>query len=154
MRKGSKLAIGGIFLVLLCCGTLLLLTGRDRLNSPERRAWKDAALSAIRDETDRRAGELRTPKREFLRDDSSIIFEDGSWIIFRQVCYKEKSQIEDLFIGRASDGKWYYSTYHFCVGMMTFEDDLCHESFPRMRDEYFLKEFDGVSDEALQMTWP
>jgi hypothetical protein len=79
---------------------------------------------------------------------------NGEWMAYRNVCAKEEDRIADLVIGRGSDGKWYYSTFHFCIGMLNLRTMEQPESLPRFQTEYFLQEFDGHSDECLKKTWP
>ena len=56
---------------------------------------------------------------------------------------------------RGSDGKWYYSTYHFCVEMIVLRDMLDQpENLAKFRNECALREFDGHSDACLETTWP
>jgi hypothetical protein len=80
---------------------------------------------------------------------------NGDWVVYRNVCWKEPSRIPDLFLGRASDGKWYYSTFHFCVRMIVLKDMLGQpEGLVNFRTNCYLREFDGRSDECLKSTWP
>ena len=74
---------------------------------------------------------------------------------YRNICAKEKGHIPDLFIGRASDGRWYYSTYHFCMDMIVLKTMLDQpESLTKFRADCFLQGFDGRSDDCLRKTWP
>ncbi len=84
-----------------------------------------------------------------------IVMTNGQWMAYRNVCAKEKEGIPDLFLGRGSDGRWYYSTYHFCIRMIVLKDMLGQpESLAQFVQEGFLREFDGHSDECLKKTWP
>lgn len=42
----------------------------------------------------------------------------GEWLVYANKCSKEDPHIKDTFVARASDGQWYHSTNHFCVGMI------------------------------------
>jgi hypothetical protein len=78
---------------------------------------------------------------------------DGQWIVFRQQCVKEDRRVGDLFIGKASDGKWYYSTFHFCTGMIVtrmFEQPKDLQTF---LVNYSVREFSGKPQEELLPTW-
>ena len=83
---------------------------------------------------------------------------NGEWIAYANVCWKEDSHIHDLFLGRASDGKWYYSTFHFCIGMLVLKMGMIeegeHGSVSKFAEKCYLRTFDGHSDECMQMTWP
>jgi len=80
---------------------------------------------------------------------------NGDWIACQNICSKEDSRVQDLFIGRASDGKWYYSTFHFCIGMTVLRDmeQWQPDSLAQFVDAYWLVPFDGRSDECLKATW-
>jgi hypothetical protein len=87
-----------------------------------------------------------------------ILMENGEWIAYASMCSKEDGRIHDIFIGRGSDGKWYYSTYHFCRQMIVL---MMHSGMEGQRETlkgfaqmYHLREFDGRSDECLGKTWP
>jgi hypothetical protein len=79
---------------------------------------------------------------------------NGDWILYRSICTKQDRRIHDIFIGRASDGKWYYSTYHFCIGLVTLMMMDQSENLPEFLKTYYLREFDGHSDKCLKKTWP
>lgn len=84
-----------------------------------------------------------------------IVMTNGQWIAYRNVCQKEGERIPDLFLGRGSDGRWYYSTYHFCVRMLNLKDVMGQpKSLTEFRQTYYLREFDGHSDECLKEPRP
>src|SRR2546421_512471 len=63
-------------------------------------------------------------------------------------------QIQDLFIGQGSDGRWYYSTFHFCVQKVTlFNEGTQPDSLLQFADGYSLRPFDTHSNDCLQSTW-
>ncbi len=76
------------------------------------------------------------------------------WIVYQAACRKSDWQVDDLFIGKGSDGKWYYTTYHFCVQMLELEGDGPSPDLPAFISEYSLQEFSGTADEDLKRTWP
>jgi len=130
-----------------------------------RRAWKDRAVAEIAV----RAADagalasaveaLRASAREHPESDAWIgqdllLMKNGDWIAYASICGKEDPRIPDLFIGRGSDGKWYFSTFHFCRQMIVLRDDEQPESLEQFADWYYLEEFDGRSDACLARTWP
>ena len=152
----------------VCAGFALRSTG-----DPARRQWKEQAVADIaRDwndtgRRDRQIAEIRAKARSgstemalfgrwFTTD--LILMKDGQWIATRNYCRKETRRggppIDDIFIGRASDGKWYYSTYHFCVDFASLGMDSQPADLAEFVATYHLKEFDGRSNEALKTTWP
>lgn len=80
---------------------------------------------------------------------------NGDWIVCQNVCAKEQNTgvKNDLFIGRGSDGKWYYSTFHFCVGKCVLQMERQPDSLAQFIDGYWLAPFDGKSDDSLKVTW-
>ena len=83
-----------------------------------------------------------------------ILMRNGDWLTYSSVCQKENRRIADLFIARGSDGRWYYSTFHFCIGMLDLKMEDQSEDLPGFAKAYCLRSFDGHSDECLQKTWP
>jgi len=59
-----------------------------------------------------------------------------------------------LFLARGSNGRWYYSTYHFCMNMAAVIGEAPPDSVSDFSKKYFAREFDGKSDECLNRTWP
>ena len=58
-----------------------------------------------------------------------IAMKNGEWVVYSNKCNKEDPGIRDTFVCRASDGKWYESTFHFCKGAIVLRmegqpDDL------------------------------
>jgi len=139
----------------------------DMHHTAYRRNWKDKAIRDIRkDIADpnhfiERFGSAPAPQDFFdtsgedehnwLRDDT-IICADGSWLIYRNRCNKEDANIHDIFIAYASDKKWYYSDFHFCVGAMVVGMRGQSATLEDFRSEFRLELFDGKSDKALDPT--
>jgi hypothetical protein len=147
-------------------GLFILSGGPPRLDSKARKQWKEKAIAEIAEQTKdtapilRKIGSMKTkPSVESEWDgwisQDLIVMKNGEWMAYRNVCAKEEGRIPDLFLGRGSDGHWYYSTYHFCIGMLVLKDMMDQpESLTKLRDDGFLKEFDGRSDDCLKKTWP
>jgi len=139
---------------------------RDPNYNKWRREWKDAAVAALAkqaSDTAWVAKETTAVKAKLGaqgEDDGGwfsstlLLMKNGDWIAYASRCGKEDWRIRDIFIGRASDGKWYYSTFHFCRGMLTLRVEDRPESLAKFITAYSLREFDGLSDECLKKTWP
>jgi hypothetical protein len=87
--------------------------------------------------------------------DHLILMTDGEWLVYKSHCSKESPHlVRDIFLAKASNGKWYYSTCHFCVGMcvLIMEQDTPPVDLSSFVRRYRLEEFDGVSDKCLQPT--
>lgn len=129
-----------------------------------RRAWRDRAVATIERRIADRAwlhGELGRPRAAsqpglggWVRDEL-LVMRNGEWIVCQNVCAKEQDAAvkRDLFVGRGSDGTWYYSTFHFCVGKCVLQMERRPDSLAQFVDGYWLRPFDGRSDESLKSTW-
>ena len=132
----------------------------------ERRAWKDRAIAEIAVWTADAKGlaseaaalSARTtanPESDAWISERLLVMKNGEWIAYASICQKENFRIPDLFVGRGSDGKWYYSTFHFCIQMVVLRmDERQPESLAQFCSWYYLEEFDGRSDDCLSKTWP
>ena len=108
-------------------GGFYLTFGGNRLHTKARKQWKASAISEI----DRKVHDTHWIETELLElkkraatntegwfSENMVVATNGDWIVCESKCSKEDQRIHDIFIGRASDGKWYYSTYHFCIGKL------------------------------------
>ena len=138
-----------------------------RLYSKARMQWKEAALADIAkraSDAQWLTNEIAVVRKEALEDSDAglvganlLLMTNGEWFVYKNNCVKEPSRIHDLFLARGSDGKWYYSTFHFCVNMIVLRGELWPEqrgSIAGFTQNYFVKEFDGKSNACLQKTWP
>lgn len=144
-----------VIVVLVSCaaaGLLFVQRRADPYHTTERREWKDQAVIAIGNDLKDPAHPEKRDAAEWLTK-SMIICDDGSWLAYRSQCHKENPKIHDIFIAKASDGRWYYSDFHFCIGAVVLEMRGQPESLERFKTDYHLAEFDGVSDAALAPTW-
>lgn len=138
-----------------------------------RLAWKEAAIPYIT----RHADDSSWIKREisFLANeypnegntiiskpwlsDRMMLMKSGEWLIYRSHCKKEEPHnVEDICIARGSNGKWYYSTCHFCVGMISLvgfqenQEEMQPKNLAWFLKNYQFKEFDERSNECLKTT--
>jgi hypothetical protein len=136
------------------------------LQSNARRAWKRRSVADIA----ARVADPAWPSNELARlkpqsaneptDDASwlseriIVTRKGEWLAYANSCQKQDGRISDIFLARGSDGHWYYSTYHFCVGMIVLRMEEQPEDLAAFAKTYYLQPFDGQSDACLQKTWP
>ncbi len=162
MKREWPIAIAAVVVLVLVVG-ILVVRSADRLHSPARKRWKEKGISDIT----RRIGDtnwlaLETKKvkanaasdPEMWFSDGLIVMSNADWIAYAAECSKKDHRIHDIFIGRTSDGRWYYSTYHFCVEMLVLRMEDQSESLTNFIAKYFLREFDGHSDDCLETTWP
>lgn len=138
----------------------------DELHAPARRVWKTnvtAQIAARAEAADWRIQEqirLQNQEVHSLEEserwlsDQLILMRNGDWLIYTNVCHKQAGHIHDLFLAKGSDGRWYYSTYHFCSGMIVLRGEDQSATLADFARTYYLKPFDGRSDECLQQTWP
>lgn len=166
MKKKLVIAAAVGILCLAAGYGLAVLTGGERLSSRARKEWKEKAIAEIAQGTTDNTRVLK--EIETLKTNSSeesewdrwiskdlILMTNGEWVVYRNICAKEEGRIPDLFLGRGSDGRWYYSTYHFCVRMFVLKTMMDQpENLAKFKQDCYLREFDGRSDECLLKTWP
>ena len=162
-----RIAILVLGILLLAGGvTVALFAGGDRLRAKPRREWKDQAIAKIerrlsdRPALDAEIARIRQalagtrPTADAWIGDDVLVMNNGDWIACESICSKEDPRIHDLFIGRGSDGRWYYSTFHFCRGKVVLRvEGHPPESLAGFADAYWLVPFDGQSDDCLKETW-
>jgi hypothetical protein len=165
-RAAEKLLIAAGVCGLLIAFGVWATGGRDPLRSRARRAWKQKAIAEI-------AARVADPKRLGIElgrlnaqaranpdeeglwlSDRLMVMRKGDWLAYANICQKEDWRIHDLFLARGSDGQWYYSTYHFCIGMVVLRVEEQPDSLAGFVKAHYLRPFDGRSDECLQKTWP
>ena len=148
---------------LLATGMFLLVKG----NPYSRSAWKNRAIAEISRQAKDAAwltaelASLRSATNSPIQSDTwlsmnLIVMTNGDWMVYRNICRKENFWVRDLFIGRGSDGRWYYSTFHFCIHMFVLGGMGKGEpaSIAEFARAYHVRQFDGQSDECLKSTWP
>ena len=129
----------------------------------ERAQWKGpalerlVALSATNEAIHRELDELKAgPTADIHRGwtgDSVLLMTNGEYIIYAFRHGANSGFVDHLFLGHSSDGRWLYSTYHFCNHMAGADADP-PGSINEFATTYSAHEFDGKSDECLKHTWP
>jgi len=152
MKSRIRTIIALAVLLIVLGAAAVIALRPDQYHTSERRAAKEQMIEDIKIQVER-----LDPNKTFEGgawwDDSFMRFEDGSWIAYRAQCHKVDPKVYDIFIGKGSNGSWYYSTFHFCIGMFMLEGEEQIESLDEFISTYSLKKFDGVSDQALLPTW-
>lgn len=147
-------------------GVALRLLRNDSLSSAARKAWRDQAVASIA----QKAGDAAWVKAETERirsepsfyDDEKpewmsrdlMLLSDGSWLVHANICSKEDPKVRDLYLARGSDGRWYFSTMHFCMGMLVAHAQGQPSSIQDFMDAYYVRTFDGTPDDCLEATVP
>jgi hypothetical protein len=167
-RRHRTLVVAAVAILVLGAMSVACVVTRpsDLLRSDARRQWKDRAIAAIDRRlddkqwlTEKLAGLKSTAATKPLQGgwvgDELLLAKNGDWIICQNICAKDQhtSVRKDLFIGRGSDGKWYYSTFHFCVAKCTLLMERQPDTLAQFADAYWLVPFDPKSDECLNVTW-
>lgn len=165
--KRYRLKIVAVVLIVavVCAG--VWLKANVGTHSRTRKAWKNAAVARMAEavaDSGWPASEIAklTPPsdKEAIPGDTwiaprLILMKNGEWIAYASISWHENWRVRDLFIGRGSDAKWYYSNYHFCADMLVART---HEIQPPTLADFitwhYLRKFDGRSDDCLESTWP
>ena len=117
VRQKMKIYIkyaGLILLMAVISVVIYAVLKPDQYHSPERIAWKNNAIKELEVIYLKDGKPPLDYTHEGWFSTEGFVMVDGSWMVYRSICSKEDSSISDIFIGRGSNGKWYYSTYHFC----------------------------------------
>lgn len=127
-----------------------------------RGVWKTAALqrlatlSATNEDIRRELEELKAPSGpgEYRRwtGEQVALMTNGEYIVYAFWHGANSGFVDHLFLGRCSDGRWLYSTYHFCNHMAGADADP-PGSINEFAATYSAREFDGKSDVCLNHTW-
>ena len=83
-----------------------------------------------------------------------ILMTNGEYLVYAFRHGFNNGFLDHLFLAHGTDGKWYYSTYHFCNHMAVILADDPPGSIGEFAKRYWLSEFDGKSDDCLKHTWP
>lgn len=160
----GKVAVGLLLLTLCVVGAFWYVSQRPQR---DRMHWKNDAIPAIARWAE--AQNWRTQEIEVLTKrtndqrviaegwltDQMILMQSGEWLAYKSHCSKRPPHsVRDIFLAKGSDGKWYYSTFHFCVGMcaLVMVQETQPATLAEFAHEYNLREFDGRSDECLKET--
>jgi hypothetical protein len=165
-RHITRLTLSAAIVAIIAAAVLLWRTSiqPDPLHAPAREQWKNHALSLIQHraadpawiaaQTTRLQALTTTRPYANWVGEELLLMKNGDWIICQNVCRKQPAHIEDCFIGLGSNGKWYYSTFHFCVDKVVLRTEGTQPaSLLQFVDAYSLRPFDGHSDDCLQSTW-
>lgn len=167
MKK--KLLIGAGVFLLICVAVFVLLPKPEerRLRAPERKQWKEQAIARVSaGSRDRQmiSNEIAALHAEVANQSGDgwigtnlVLMTNGEYLVYSHIDAKQDRRIHDLFIAHGSDGKWYYSTFHFCIDMIVLRGGMWGErtgSIAEFAKIYSVREFVGKSDDCLEKTWP
>lgn len=129
----------------------------------ERTKWKDAALARLASTSMTNAevltelDQIRHPTPNLdcrWANEHVILMTNGEHLVYASRHGFNNGFVDHLFLAHGSDGRWYYSTYHFCNSMVGVIGDDPPGSIAEFVSRYAVREFDGKSDACLQHTWP
>jgi hypothetical protein len=131
---------------------------RDRANWKGPALQRLAALSVTNEEIIQELGELKATSQPSFgfgwAGDRVLLMTNGEYIVFAFRHGANNGFVDHLFLGHGSNGKWLYSTYHFCNQMAGVSSEDPPGSIAEFEKRYAALEFDGTSDECLKHTWP
>lgn len=153
-RTKSRL---GLTLVPAILTAILLLIRALTPSTEARRAWKVATVATIEAvDGDTIRGEIETLRKTTPSDPGArwispkiLLMADGSHIVYANICTKQDPRVRDLFVGKGSDGRWYFSTRHFCSHMCALMLDRRPATLHDFATTYDAVTLPPDSDEAI-----
>jgi hypothetical protein len=148
-----------LLLLCLACGSWWLAR---YITAQKRTQWKGPALdrlsrlSITNEEVRQELEALKAPSTNKTEsgwaDEHVLLMTNGECIVYEYYHGKNDYFPPHLFLGHCSDGRWLYSSYHFCncMNMVRWEDPP--GSIAEFAKRYSAREFDGKSDECLRTT--
>ena len=167
VRSGRKFrTVGFLFAALLLLAASL--TGLWRFMKQRdyeaRKLWKERTIEQLAESS--RSSELIRRELDDLKGgpkpnvdfgwthENVLLMTNGEYIVYAHRHGANSGFVDHLFLGQGSDGRWLYSTYHFCNSMAMVGGEDAPGSIDEFAQRYSAREFDGESDECLQHTWP
>ena len=145
-----------VVLVVLAVDVACHYAFRKNLPWFARRGWKRNAVATVEGWLDNKnwlPRRLDAIKQDGYWNRRSIVqMKSGEWFVYCANTHHDDRLVNDIIIGKGSDGNWHYSSLHFCV----LWDDVYVQP-PDLRwflHEYNFRQFDGKSDECLKKTAP
>jgi hypothetical protein len=163
-RKIKRIII--IFLSVLLLIAALFVGWRATVHYRFERArekWKDATLRQLAGmsltnemiHTELEQIKHPTPNLNFgWAHEHVILMTNGEYLVYGWWHGFNSGFVDHLFLAHGTDGKWYYSTFHFCNRLAVLGIDDPAGSIAEFAKRYSVREFDGKSDECLKHTWP
>jgi len=81
-----------------------------------------------------------------------LLMTNGEYIVYEYRHGRNDIFPPHLFLGHGSDRQWLYSSYHFCNHMQMIRYDDPPASIAEFCRRYFVRPFDGKSDDCLKLT--
>jgi hypothetical protein len=128
-----------------------------------RKVWKDNALvqlartSMTNEVVLTEIDQIKHPTRNLdfgWAHQHVLLMTNGEFLVYASRHGFNNGLVDHLFLAHGSDGRWYYSTYHFCNSMVGVSGDDPPGSITEFASRYSAREFDGRSDVCLLHTWP
>lgn len=129
-----------------------------------RAAWKTttldqlAGLSLTNEDVSRELNTLKDNRgvgeyQEWISE-RILLMTNDEFLVYASRHGFNNGALDHLFLAHGSNGRWYYSTYHFCNSMVGVRIDGPPGSITEFSSRYAVREFDGKSDVCLEHTWP
>jgi len=161
--KISRIAIVWFAIAFLIIPAIIGVRWVVRRNDERARAdWKAATLqrlaglSVTNEEIRREIAGFKasaTPTLRWTRE-HVLLMTNGEYLIYAFRHGQNDGSLDHLFLAHASDGRWLYSSFHFCNSMVAIMSDAPPGSIREFEKRYAAREFEGKSNECLKHTWP
>lgn len=114
------LRAAGVLAVFLVLKPVAWVDAWRQLSAIRREAWVERAVTDVeRWSADPAWVASRTGRPDDWLQPHFLLMRNGEWLTFCQVAGKTDRTLDDVFVAKGADGRWYYSEFHFCVGLVT-----------------------------------
>lgn len=151
----SRWIIWSLGSILLCLTVLTLTFLFLRWDASRKRmSWGCSAIAQLGNTNDQGHPSLDFPEREPGEwvTDTMLLMTNGQTLTYR---FRHGTEliVPHLFIARDSNGRWWYSSFHFCNGMSMIRWEDPPGSISEFAHRFSLRQFDPLTHDWAEPTW-
>jgi hypothetical protein len=157
-RKGCLLGVGCAVAVTVGAAIVVPLYRAHLLNTWKRTAIPElarytAASAEVARDLDRLRALTNADKNAKWFSGRLIPFPSGEWTAYANKSIRLDWRYPDMVITKGSDGRWFYTTAHFCPDLIELYMEGPPATLGAFRQKYFFRQFSGDPEEKLDPTW-
>lgn len=146
-------AAGSILALLTLLAAIFVYLRWDA--SRKRTSWGRDAIAQLHSTVTNASSHAGIPGHEpgAWITDSMLLMTNGQNLAYR-FRHGSEALVPRLFLARDSDGHWWYSSFHFCNGMLMIRGEDAPGSVTDFAHRFRLRQFNPLSDDWTSPTWP